>query len=114
MVVGARNASAQFVRLGVTNDAADAPVQKAQIISLSDRALWRTDDAGIIVVSALHPGPNVFTIRHLGFAPITTTLNVREHDTLKVHIIMSPGGAGARPRGRKRPRHGGEAAECLR
>ena len=90
MVVGARNASAQYVRLRVTNDADDAPVQKAQIISLSDRALWRTDDAGIMVVTALHPGPNVFTIRHLGFAPITTTLNVREHDTLKVHVVMSP------------------------
>jgi hypothetical protein len=90
LVVVAGTAPAQYVRLRVTNDADDAPVPKAQIVSLNDRAIWRTDDAGIIVVTALHPGPNVFTIRHLGFAPITTTLNVREHDTLKVHVVLSP------------------------
>jgi hypothetical protein len=90
LVVGAGNASAQYVRLRVTNDADDAPVPRAQVVSLSDRAIWRTDDTGIIVVTTLHPGPNVFTIRHLGLAPITTTLNVREHDTLKVHVVMSP------------------------
>jgi hypothetical protein len=90
LVVVAGPAPAQYVRLRVTNDADDAPVPKAQIVSLNDRAIWRTDDAGIIVVTPLHPGPNVFTIRHLGFAPITTTLNVREHDTLKVHVVMSP------------------------
>jgi hypothetical protein len=90
LVVVAGTAPAQYVRLRVTNDADDAPVPKAQIVSLNDRAIWRTDDAGIIVVTALHSGPNVFTIRHLGFAPITTTLNVREHDTLKVHVVMSP------------------------
>jgi hypothetical protein len=90
LVVVAGTAPAQYVRLRVTNDADDAPVPKAQIVSLNDRAIWRTDDAGIIVVTALHSGPNVFTIRHLGFAPITTTLNVREHDTLKVHVVLSP------------------------
>jgi hypothetical protein len=90
LVVVAGPVPAQYVRLRVTNDADDAPVPKAQIVSLNDRAIWRADDAGIIVVTPLHPGPNVFTIRHLGFAPITTTLNVREHDTLKVHVVMSP------------------------
>jgi len=90
LVVFAGTARAQQIRLRVTKDADDAPVPKAQIISLTDRALWRTDDAGIIVVTVEHPGPNVFTIRHLGFAPITTTLNAREHDTLKVHVIMNP------------------------
>ena len=90
LVTGTANARAQYVRLRVTNDADDAPVSKAQVVSLSDRAIWRTDDAGIIVVAALHPGPNIFTIRHLGLAPITTTLNVREHDTLKVHVVMTP------------------------
>lgn len=90
LVVAAGTAPAQHVRIRVTNDADDAPVPKAQVVSLSDRAIWRTDDAGIIVLTVLHPGPNVFTIRHLGLAPITTTLNVREHDTLKVHVVMSP------------------------
>jgi len=90
LVLGTGTAPAQQVRLRVTNDADDAPVPRAQIVSLSDRAIWRTDDAGIIVVTVLHPGPNIFTIRHLGLAPITTTLNVREHDTLKVHVVMTP------------------------
>jgi hypothetical protein len=88
--VATGNAWGQYVRFRVTNDADDAPVPKAQIISLSDRAIWRTDDAGIIVLAVLHPGPNVFSIRHLGLAPITTTLNVRDNDTLKVHVVMTP------------------------
>jgi hypothetical protein len=90
LVAGTATARAQYVRLRVTNDDADdAPVPRAQIVLLNDRAAWQTDDRGVIVLRAQHPGANVFTIRHLGLAPITTTLNVREHDTLKVHIVMN-------------------------
>jgi hypothetical protein len=90
LAVGTESAWAQHVRIRVTSDADDAPVSKALIVSLTDRAVWRTDDAGVIVVTLQHPGPNLFTVRHLGFAPVATTLNVREHDTLKVHVILSP------------------------
>jgi TonB-dependent Receptor Plug Domain len=83
-------AQAQYVRLRVTNDAADdAPVARAQVILLNDRAAWQTDERGVIVVRVQHPGPNIFTVRHLGLEPITTTLNVRENDTLKVHVVMN-------------------------
>ena len=85
-----RSVRGQQVRLRVTSDTVDTPVPKALVVSLNDRAMWRTDDAGMIVVTALHPGPNVFTVRHIGLAPITTTLDVPEHDTLAVHVIMSP------------------------
>lgn len=90
LAAGAVFAQAQHVRLRVTNDADDEPVPKALVMLLNDRALWRTDTAGIIVLTVQHPGPNVFTIRRIGFNPITTTLDVPERDTLKVHVIMSP------------------------
>ncbi len=90
LVAGAGSASAQQLRLRVTSDTVDTPVPKALVVSLNDRALWRTDDDGLIVVTTLHPGPNVFTIRHIGLAPITTTLEVPEHGTLAVHVIMHP------------------------
>jgi hypothetical protein len=90
LLAGTASARAQYVRLRVTNDAADdAPVPRAQVILLNDRSAWQTDDQGVIVLRPQHPGANIFTIRHLGLAPITTTLNVREHDTLKVHIVMN-------------------------
>jgi TonB-dependent receptor-like protein len=90
LALAGEGARAQYVRLRVTNDAADdAPVPRAQVILLNDRAAWQTDDRGVIVVRVQHPGANVFTIRHLGLAPIMTTLNVRENDTLKVHVVMN-------------------------
>src|SRR6185312_5896897 len=53
------------------------------------RKSFRADDRGMIVVALDHDGPNVFTIRRLGYKPVTTTLDVPPHDTLKVHVIMS-------------------------
>jgi hypothetical protein len=90
LIAGAASARAQQVRLRVTSDTLDTPVAKALVVSLNDRALWRTDDEGMIVVSPVHHGSNVFTIRHIGFAPVTTTLDVPEHGTLAVHVIMRP------------------------
>jgi hypothetical protein len=81
-------ANAQAVRIRFTDDIDEAPVPSALVTLLSDRELWRADDEGVLVAPVRHPGPNVFTIRHIGFDPITTTLDVPEHGTLKVHVIM--------------------------
>ena len=89
-VAGATSAQAQQVRFRVTSDTLDTPVPKAQVVSLNDRAVWRTDDDGRILLTVVHAGPNIFTIRHLGLAPITMTLEVPEHGTRAVHVIMAP------------------------
>lgn len=90
LLVGAVSAAAQRVRLRVTSDTEDTPVPRALVVLLNDREVWRTDDDGILVAEALHPGANVFTIRHIGLAPITTTLDVPARGTLAVHVIMRP------------------------
>ncbi len=90
LAVAGGGARAQQVRLRVTGDTIDTPVSNALVISLTDRAVWRTDDDGILTVRPLHPGPNVFTIRRLGLAPVTITLDVPEHGTRAVHVIMNP------------------------
>jgi hypothetical protein len=81
---------AQQVRFRVTSDTVDTPVPKAQVVSLNDRAVWRTDDDGRILLKVAHPGPNTFTIRHLGLAPLTVTLEVPERGIRAVHVIMGP------------------------
>jgi len=81
---------AQHVRLRVTSDTDDTPVPRALVVLLNDRGVWRTDDDGMVVVDAQHPGANVFTVRHIGLKPITTTLNVPARGTLAVHVIMRP------------------------
>ncbi|HEV8496740.1 MAG TPA: TonB-dependent receptor plug domain-containing protein [Gemmatimonadaceae bacterium] len=90
VVAGATSAWAQQVRFRVTSDTLDTPVPKAQIVSLNDRAVWRTNDDGIILLTASHSGANVFSIRHLGLAPISVTIDVPEHGTRAVHVIMDP------------------------
>ena len=89
-VAGTGSAWAQQVRLRVTSDTIDTPVPNALVVSLNDRSVWHTDDEGMIIVKAVHPGPNVYTVRHIGLAPVTTTLEVPEHGTLAVHVIMGP------------------------
>jgi hypothetical protein len=81
-------ARAQYVRVRITDDASDAPVPNALVTALADRSQWRADTAGIVVFMLHRTGTNVFTVRRFGFAPITTTLEVPEHDTLKIHVIM--------------------------
>ena len=83
-------AAAQFVRVRVTDDISDAPIPDALVTSLTDRSQWRADPEGYLVFRVKQSGTNVFTIRRFGFAPATTTLNIPEHDTLKVHVIMHP------------------------
>ena len=90
VAAGAATGSAQQVRFRVTSDTADTPVPRAQVVSLTDRSVWRTDDDGLILLRVSHPGPNIFTIRHLGLAPISITLEVPEHGTRAVHVIMGP------------------------
>lgn len=90
VLLGAGSAAAQRIRLRITSDTEDTPVPRALVVLLNDREVWRADDEGLVVVEALHPGANVFTIRHIGLAPITTTLNVPERGTLAVHVIMRP------------------------
>jgi hypothetical protein len=89
LVFAAGTAAAQHVRIRVTDDVDEAPIPNAVITLLNDGTSVRADDAGVIVVAVAHAGPNVFTIRRLGYHPITSTLDVPAHDTLKVHIIMS-------------------------
>jgi hypothetical protein len=67
----------------------EGPIPNAVVSLLNDAKSVRADDAGVIVVAVAHAGPNVFTIRRLGYRPITATLDVPAHDTLKVHVIMS-------------------------
>lgn len=90
VVLCAASASTQQVRIRVTSDTVDTPVPQALVALLNDRALFRTDDDGMVFVRTLHPGANVFTLRHLGLAPVTVTLNVPDHGTLAVHVIMKP------------------------
>jgi hypothetical protein len=88
-VVGAASgATAQSVRFRVTDDIDEAPVPTALVTLLTDRAMWRADESGILMVRVRHAGPNVFTIRRIGYEPVTTTLDVPEHDMLKVHVVM--------------------------
>jgi hypothetical protein len=89
LVFVAGSAAAQHVRIRVTDDVDDGPVSNAVISLLNDGRSVRADDAGLILVAVAHAGLNVFTIRRLGFRPITTTLDVPPHDTLKVHVVMS-------------------------
>lgn len=89
LAFAAASARAQHVRLRITDDVDDAPISKAVVTALNDRKSFRADDDGLIVISVEHAGPNVFTVRRLGFKPITTTLDVQANDTLKVHVIMS-------------------------
>lgn len=81
-------ASAQTVRFRVTDDIDEAPVPSALVTLLTDRALWHADASGVLIVHPQHAGPNVFTIRRIGYQPVTTTLEVPEHDMLKVHVVM--------------------------
>lgn len=90
LAVVAGTAGAQHVRFRVTSDTEDTPVPGAQVVSLNDRALQRTDDDGIVDISVVHPGANVFTVRHIGLTPITVTLQVPGKGTLAVHVIMHP------------------------
>ncbi len=90
LAVCAAPASAQQVRLRVTSDTEDTPVAKAMVLSLNDRDVWQTDDDGVLFVTVRHPGPNVFTIRHIGLAPITMTVDVPESGTRAVHVVMNP------------------------
>lgn len=85
----AASARAQTIRIRVTDDIDEAPIAQALVTSLNDRALWRTDDQGILWAHVKHVGPNVLTIRRVGFQAVTTTLEVSEHDTLKVHVVMT-------------------------
>ena len=80
--------AAQFVRVRVTDDLSEAPVPDALITSLSDRSQWRVDSEGRAVFAVKRTGTNLFTVRRFGFAPVTTTLNIPDHDTLKVHVIL--------------------------
>jgi hypothetical protein len=89
LVFAAGSAAAQHVRVRVTHDVDEAPIPNAVISLLNDGKSVRAGDEGVIVVAVAHAGPNVFTIRRLGYRPITTTLDVPAHDTLKVHVIMS-------------------------
>jgi hypothetical protein len=89
LVFVAASAAAQHVRIRVTDDVDEAPIPNAVISLLNDGKSVRADDAGVILVAVAHAGPNVFTIRRLGYRPITTTFDVPAHDTLKVHVIMS-------------------------
>ncbi len=89
-VSGRSVVSAQHVRLRVTSDTLDTPVPRATVVLLNDRAVWQTDDDGVLYVSVLHPGANVFTIRHIGLAPLTTTVDVPGSGTRAVHVIMRP------------------------
>jgi hypothetical protein len=84
----AQRATAQSVRFRVTDDIDEAPIPSALVTLLTDRALWHADESGVLVVHVEHAGPNVFTIRRIGFEPVTTTLDVPEHDMLKVHVVM--------------------------
>src|SRR6185437_2432711 len=53
-----------------------------------DRTLARANEEGKIILPLRHAGPNLFAFRHIGFDPVTTTLDIPEHDTLNVHVIM--------------------------
>jgi hypothetical protein len=94
LVFAAASAGAQHVRIRVTDDVDESPIRNAVISLLNDGKSVRADDAGVIMTAVAHAGPNVFTIRRLGYRPITTTLNVPAHDTLRVHVIMSAAPAG--------------------
>ncbi|HEX4681597.1 MAG TPA: hypothetical protein VH277_02745, partial [Gemmatimonadaceae bacterium] len=89
LALTAGSAAAQHVRIRVTDDIDEAPIPNAVITLLNDRTAVRADTAGVIVVAVAHAGPNVFTIRRLGYSPVSTTLDVPVHDTLKVHVMMS-------------------------
>jgi hypothetical protein len=89
LVVATSSAAAQHVRIRVTDDVDESPIPDAVISLLNNGSSVHANAAGVIVVAAARAGSNVFTIRKLGYRPITTTLDVPAHDTLRVHVIMS-------------------------
>lgn len=89
LVVATSSAAAQHVRIRVTDDVDESPIPDAVISLLNNGSSVHANAAGVIVVAAARAGLNVFTIRKLGYRPITTTLDVPAHDTLRVHVIMS-------------------------
>lgn len=82
--------SAQVVRARVTDALTDTPVAGVVITVLGDPVLGRTDESGRVILRLRRSGDNVFTVRRLGFAAITSALEVPATDTLNVHFVLQP------------------------
>lgn len=73
----------------VLSDLNDRPVADAEVI-VSAKYGAHTNAAGDFIIRGIAPGQYVVTVRHLGHAAITTTLNFSAGDSLGRDFVLSP------------------------
>ena len=73
---------------GVVRDTAGRPVPDADIVGLSSRMTARTSRTGAFLLGDLGPGPEVFLVRSIGFAPQRFPVTLISGDTVSVDVVL--------------------------
>ncbi len=87
-LVAAFPARSQVLRARATDAQTEDPIARASITVLGDVAQRELDSSGRILLPLKRGGATVVIVRRLGYSPLSTTLDVPEHDTLNVHFVM--------------------------
>jgi hypothetical protein len=90
VTAAASTVDAQIVRIRVLDATNDLAVPKALITLVGDPAQAYTDSAGIAIMHLRRAGANIFLMKRLGYAPLSTTLEVPENDTLRIRFQAEP------------------------
>jgi hypothetical protein len=83
-------ARAQVVRIRVLDATNDLPVRNALITLVGDPTQAYTDSAGLAIMHLCRAGANIFLMKRLGYAPLSTTLEVPDKDTLRIRFQAEP------------------------
>ena len=73
---------------GVVRDTAGRPLPNADVVGLSSRMRARTDGSGRFFLGDLGPGPELFLVRSIGFAPQRVPATLAAGDTMSVDVVL--------------------------
>ena len=88
--LGTRAAHAQGTVIGVVEDSAGAPIMAASVLVAGSNFGVATDVTGRFRFPSLPVKVWTLEIRRLGYAPITTEVDVRNRDTVSLSITLIP------------------------
>ncbi len=90
LVVATSVTRAQVVRIRVLDATTELPVPNALITLVGDPTQAYTDSLGIAIMRLRRAGANIFLMKRLGYAPLSTTLEVPDGDTLRIRFQAEP------------------------
>ncbi|MFN0180267.1 MAG: carboxypeptidase regulatory-like domain-containing protein [Gemmatimonadales bacterium] len=77
--------------VGMVHDTAGRPIEGAEILALAAKRRGRSDDRGEFTIEWLQPGPELFLVRAIGYAPQRFSATLAARDTLPVDVALRLG-----------------------